>query len=228
MQIVITCEHAGREIPEKYRSYFASHFDVVETHRGWDPGAWEVASYLGDKLNLPCFGCQTTRLLIEANRSLDHDQLFSTFSDGLSAEEKADVIENIYRPYRESVEAAVRTSKQPVLHLSIHSFTPVLDNVERELEVGLLFDPDRSSELSFCGDFALKLEKVLPDIFRIKFNEPYKGVDDGFTTYLRTQFDNEFYCGIEIEINQRLVGTSDWQLLKDALVVCVSSYMLSS
>jgi len=227
MYIIISCEHAGREIPEKYRSYFASRLDIIESHRGWDPGAWEVAGYMGKKMKVPCFACQTTRLLIEVNRSLNHGQLFSEFSNKMPAEMKTELIDNIYFPYRASVEAAIRNSRQPVLHLSIHSFTPVLDNKERDLEVGLLFDPDRSNEFSFCEDFATKLEKALKG-FRIKFNEPYRGVDDGFTTYLRTQFDNEFYRGIEIEINQRLIGTKDWKLLNDAFVSCSMDYMLSS
>jgi predicted N-formylglutamate amidohydrolase len=166
-------------------------------------------------------------LLIEVNRSIDHSQLFSEFSTKLTAEEKTELIDNLYVPYRTAVREAISNSTQSVLHLSIHSFTPVLDGVERELEVGLLFDPDRASELSFCEDFAIRLAKELPG-FRIKFNEPYKGVDDGFTTNLRTQFDDEFYRGIEIEINQRLVGTSDWRLIKDAFANCAMVYNFSS
>jgi predicted N-formylglutamate amidohydrolase len=166
-------------------------------------------------------------LLIEVNRSLNHSQLFSEFSTKLTTKEKTELIDGIYFPYRNSVQAAISNFKRSVLHLSIHSFTPILDGVERGLEVGLLFDPDRSGELSFCEDFATRLAKALPD-FRIKFNEPYKGVDDGFTTYLRTQFDNELYRGIEIEINQRLVGTSGWRLIKDAFTNCAMVYKFSS
>jgi predicted N-formylglutamate amidohydrolase len=227
MSIIISCEHAGREIPDKYVHYFASHLDVIETHRGWDPGAWEVASDLGEKLKVSYFGCRTTRLLIEVNRSLNHSQLFSEFSNKLTTEEKTELIDGIYFPYRTSVQTAISNAKQSVLHLSIHSFTPVLNGVEREFEIGLLFDPDRSRELSFCEDFTTRLAKALPG-FRIKLNEPYKGVDDGFTTYLRTQFDNEFYSGIEIEINQHLVGSKDWELVKDAFVTCAMVYKFSS
>jgi hypothetical protein len=68
----------------------------------------------------------------------------------------------------------------------------------------LLFDPDRDNEAGFCGRYGDALKTLLPDKV-ISFNEPYKGIDDGFTTHLRTVFDNEKYLGIEIEVNQKYV-----------------------
>ena len=47
----------------------------------------------------------------------------------------------------------------------------------------------------------------------IKFNEPYKGTDDGFTTYLRTKFSDDEYLGIEIEVNQKYLGTEQWEMI---------------
>jgi hypothetical protein len=43
------------------------------------------------------------------------------------------------------------------------------------------------------------------------------GIDDGFTTYLRGQFDEEDYLDIEIEVNQRWVGNAELKTCTEAL-----------
>ena len=226
MKIVISCEHAGRNIPREYNYLFEKDFDVVKSHRGWDPGAWELSWFLSQKLKVPAYGCFTTRLLIEVNRSFDHPQLFSEFSSGLNNEEKNKLTKDIYLQYRNIVEEEITHSTRPTLHLSMHSFTPALDNEVRELEIGLLFDPQRSGEKIFCEEFLKKLSDRLPG-YRIKFNEPYQGTDDGFTTYLRTRFDNDSYRGIEMEINQKLVNVEQWTLLKESIASCLMDYKFS-
>jgi predicted N-formylglutamate amidohydrolase len=80
-----------------------------------------------------------------------------------------------------------------------------LDKVERDVDIGLLFDPERKLELAFCQDYRLALRAVPPP-YRVHFNKPYLGIDDGFTTYLRTKFEDKDYAGIEIEINQKLIS----------------------
>lgn len=202
--LLLTCEHAGNQIPIEYAHLFSNAEEVLESHEGWDPGAWEVATYLSSHLNLPVFGCHTSRLVIEANRSLNNAQLFSRYTHSLSDVAKQRLIDDIYFPYRNEIENQIQKLPKPVLHLSIHSFTPVLHNVIRTVDIGLLFDPSRKSESAFCQKFKIALEKVAPGL-SIQFNQPYAGVDDGFTTYLRTQYNESRYLGIEIEINQKLL-----------------------
>ncbi|GAB1446464.1 hypothetical protein MASR2M41_22450 [Flammeovirgaceae bacterium] len=151
--IIITCEHAGNTVPEKYKSLFNDLEDVLNSHEGWDPGAWEVATYLGNHFQIVPIGCHTTRLLIEANRALDSSQLFSRYSILLSDEEKKNLIDEIYNPYRQLVKLKIEQLQQPVLHLSIHSFTPIYYGTKRNVELGLLFDPDRRLESHFCQEF---------------------------------------------------------------------------
>lgn len=218
LDIVITCEHAGNDIPESYGHLFpADAVGVLASHRGWDPGAWEVATYLADRLNAPLYGCHTSRLLIEVNRSLHHPQLFSEFTTSLDAEAKDRLVLEVYRPYRETVIERMKHSNGNVLHLSLHSFTPVLHGEVRAVDLGLLFDPARSWEV-FCSDFIKAcLQKSLPKMSLV-FNEPYKGVDDGFTTSLREVFPSGGYAGIEIELNQKFIGTRVWEDMEEALV----------
>jgi predicted N-formylglutamate amidohydrolase len=200
--LIITCEHAGNEVPEEYQSLFIDQQEILSSHRGWDPGAWLLARHLSKQLGAPLFGCLTSRLLIEANRSLDSDQLFSEFTTSLSKSEKENLIQQIYRPYRDHVIAAIERVSKPLLHLSIHSFTPTWNKQERKVDIGILFDPSRNSEYRFSQQLRENLQLNLPE-FQIDFNEPYKGTDDGFTSWLRTEYNDAEYAGIEIEVNQK-------------------------
>ena len=221
LSILLTCEHAGNQVPVRYRSLFAEE-EVLNSHRGWDPGALDIAAALSEELDLPCFTHQTTRLLVEVNRSLGHPQLFSEFSQSLGDEDKQLLLDKYYFPYRLRVENALAQLTKPALHLSIHSFTPVLNEKVRLTDIGILFDPTRIFESTISEKLLSSLQQSLPSL-RIEFNEPYKGVDDGSTTYLRTRFSDEEYAGIEIEINQKL-ATSD-ELEK--LIVALSASILS-
>lgn len=206
--IIITCEHAGNHIPESYLPYFKNADQVLQSHEGWDPGTWPLANLLAKAFDAPLFGCQTSRLLIEVNRSLHHPQLFSRYTSQLNDKEKQEVINSFYLPYRTQVENEISASPKPVLHLSIHSFTPIWNGIARDVDIGLLFDPDRKLELSFCQHYEMALNKVPPP-YRLQFNKPYLGIDDGLTTYLRTKFKDKDYAGIEIEINQKLISNQE-------------------
>lgn len=214
--IVITCEHAGNLVPEPYRGLFEGQEDVLKTHRAWDPGALGVAEYLALAFHAPLFICTTTRLLIEANRSLNAADLFSSFSNHLPQNEKDKLRETTYLPFRQAAEAQIANCPLPVLHLSIHTFTPIWNGQERKVDIGLLFDPERPREAAI----ALRLQQILisslPD-YHIALNEPYKGTDDGFTTYLRTRFGDDRYAGIEIEVNQKFHNSAKMALIQEQL-----------
>ncbi len=214
--ILITCEHAGNEVPENYQSLFNEAEEILQSHRGWDPGAIEMARCIATKRNLPLFHCDVTRLLIEANRSIDNPQLFSSYSQSLSEELKEILKQRYYFPYRKAVESHIQSLSKPALHLSIHTFTPVLNGVKRNTDIGLLFDPSRALESECCAHFREKLSIALPT-YQIDFNKPYLGTDDGFTTYLRTKLQNEDYAGIEIEVNQKFISESDKARISFAL-----------
>lgn len=212
--IIFTCEHAGNYVPDEYKSLFEGQDEVLQSHRGWDPGAWSLANFLSTQLEAPLFGCLTTRLLIEANRSMESPQLFSEYTSSLSEEVKEKLIQEIYKPYREQVQKVVDNMIKPVLHLSIHSFTPIWDNEERKVDIGILFDPALDSEASFSIRLKENLQSNLPG-YLVCFNEPYKGTDDGITTWLRKKFKNDIYTGIEIEVNQKF--SSNLSFIESAL-----------
>ena len=214
--LVLSCEHATPEIPSAYRHLFEGAGNVLESHLGWDPGACEAALYLRDHFR--CFLAlgEATRLLVELNRSLHHPQLWSTYSSQLSWVRKEQVLRLYYHPYRERVQAALRSHLvrfPKAIHLSVHSLTPYLDGQHRDFDVALLFDPTRLAEVELCRIWADEMQARNAKL-RVVENTPYKGTDDGFTTSLRQVFPAARYLGIEIEFNQALLASRPaWQRL---------------
>lgn len=210
MSLIVTCEHAGNEVPQAFAYLFPQQAVAdLKSHQGWDPGALELAEYLAAKLATPLFVYKFSRLLIEPNRSLYHPQLFSKYSAPLSDSVKRYLVDVYYLPYRQKVQREVDrliAQGQQVVHVSVHSFTPDYFGVKRKVEVGLLFDEARENEVLFCQDWKKQMETLNPGL-DIRNNEPYAGADDGFTTYLRTQFPNECYLGLELEVSQKFVQT---------------------
>lgn len=219
---IITCEHAGNEVPEQYAPLFAGSLSVLQTHRGWDLGALEIAQQMADKLSWPLYYTTISRLIIEANRSVDNPELFSEFTQTLSAATKNELIEKYYLPYRQKVEQFIASAQQPIIHLSIHSFTPIWKGYNRPTDIGLLFDPNRKHELEFCTMIKQACKESFPN-WQIDFNEPYKGTDDGFTTYLRKVFSDGQYAGIEIEVNQKHQGNRH---VAEGLIAAISRLKL--
>ncbi|TWT58273.1 N-formylglutamate amidohydrolase [Thalassoglobus neptunius] len=204
--LIISCEHGGNEIPEEFRSHFSGAEEILETHRGLDLGALDIAKKIARALQAPIHFSTTSRLLIDLNRSPDHPDLFSQWSRRLTEPQKAKLITQNYANYRQKIETSIRerTILKRVIHLSIHSFTPVWNSVQRSTDIGLLFDPDRQFEVDACALWKKLIIAEFPEL-TVDDNRPYLGTDDGLTTYLRTQFSNSIYAGIELEINQKLL-----------------------
>ncbi len=223
--MLISCEHAGNMVPAEYCDLFTGAKEILQSHRGWDPGAYPWAMFVAGHWNLKVHAMTVTRLLIEMNRSLDSPSLFSEFSRSLPDAEREKLIRRYYHPYRTGLVQEIKALKKPVLHLSFHSFTPVWNGTERTVDIGLLFDPERELEATFCVHLAGRLYDLLPE-FRIRFNEPYAGTDDGIATAMRQKFPGVEYLGIELEINQRFVNTPQSNHLQEALAKSLKEVML--
>ncbi|MDX1278629.1 N-formylglutamate amidohydrolase [Oceanihabitans sediminis] len=224
MKLILTCEHGGNKVPKKYQSYFNNQEVVLNSHRGYDIGALDVFNHLKPLANFSKHS-ETTRLLIELNRSLHHKNLFSEFSKSLIEEEKDELITQYYLDYRDEVEAVLKKHTEAaikVTHLSIHTFTPIWNETERNCDIGLLFDSRIKSEKTFCKNLKKEIQKI-DKTLNIRFNYPYLGKADGFTTYLRKQLPSN-YLGIEIEINQKFASNNKIDLnLKATLFSAIQS-----
>jgi predicted N-formylglutamate amidohydrolase len=225
--IIITCDHGGNLIPPEYQAEFKTAKAVLKTHRGWDPGALDFGNFLSDAFEASYFYSTTSRLLIDLNRSLNNPTLFSEWSKPYPVDVKANIIEEWYRPYRENVEMELFdliNHGEKVLHLAVHSFTPELNGEVRKADIGLLYDPKRSTEKAFCQTWLKQFKQQTPE-YNVMRNSPYKGINDGFPTYLRTCFPESHYMGIELEINQKLIKPAkSWKKLQQQILETLQTF----
>jgi predicted N-formylglutamate amidohydrolase len=220
--VLITCEHGGNRIPARYRPLFAGLEALLQTHRGYDPGALALARQMARALAAPLFVSTTSRLLIDLNRSIGHPRLYSEATRGMPARVRRDILESNYLTYRNQIEAHIADAiayGSRVIHLSSHSFTPELDGAIRNADVGLLYDPARPGELELCRRWQTRLKARAPEL-DVRRNYPYTGKSDGFTAYLRRRFPADVYVGVELEINQKHVyqGGRQWHALRSQVI----------
>ncbi|WP_027714591.1 N-formylglutamate amidohydrolase [Desulfuromonas sp. TF] len=204
-RVVVSCEHGGNRVPERYGELFAGAGELLASHRGQDIGVLPLAAELAERLGVPLHAGTVTRLLVDLNRSPGSRTLFSEFTRDLPQSERERILARYYRPYREGVtaEAAAHIAAgAQVVHLSLHSFTPEWDGMERRADLGLLYDPRRPGELDFCAELHRGLRQAAPHL-RVRRNYPYLGTSDSLVTTLRRRFPPASYLGIEIEVNQK-------------------------
>ncbi len=220
-QVIVTCEHASNRVPKAYQPIFARQHSVVNSHRGWDPGALSAAKVFEKRLVAPLFFTNATRLLVEPNRSVHHPKLFSEFTKPLDRTSREAILAKYYFPYRGQIEAWIRErveAGQLVIHLSIHSFVPELNGTVRNADVGLLYDPHRQSEKEICNRWKASIKSQFRHL-KVRKNYPYLGIADGFTSWLRKKFADGSYVGIELELNQKhLLSTVAWRQLAEQMV----------
>lgn len=208
--LVITCEHASNAVPR----FLHIPKEVLESHRGYDIGAYGVYRRLVRRLHPDFYiAGKFSRLVIDLNRSENHPDILSEYSRELK-EFTRDRIFKIWKRHHDAVESfiakAVANAEAQgegldapcVIHLGIHSFTPVLNNVVRNADIGILYDPARAWETQVATSIIKEIQARAPGL-KIRRNYPYLGKSDGLTTSLRKKFGSA-YVGIEIEINQKL------------------------
>ncbi len=203
--LLVTCEHGGNRVPTRYRPLFAGRQALLASHRGYDPGALNMARELAHHFRAPLVYATVTRLLVDLNRSVGHRALYSDATRGLSRAEHMRLLARHYYPYRDRVEALVAkaiAAGRRVVHISSHSFTPVLGGRVRNADIGLLYDPARSGERALSAAWCAVLGRGIAPL-RVRRNYPYQGRNDGLTLRLRRQHAASRYVGIELEINQK-------------------------
>ena len=230
--LIITCEHGGNDVPPAYASLFAGHEALLPTHRGWDPGALELAQQMSREFDAPLFAATTTRLLIDLNRSIGHRQLHSETSRGVPLSARREIAALYYRPHRDAVESEVARridAGERVLHVASHSFTPELGGLVRQADVAWLYDPRRAGEVALAALWLAALRERRPDL-KLRRNYPYEGKGDGLTSLLRKRYSASLYVGIELEVNQRFVagGGGAWTALRTDIIKALGDVLQNS
>lgn len=215
-KLFLTCEHASNTIPKAYRHLFSPSRRVkgpwgnekiqhlLNDHRGSDLGAARVAEALQQELRVPLYVYPVSRLFLEGNRYLQKS-LFSVLISSLSTSEKEQLIQTYWLPHVQQIQNRIQrtlNSKATALHLGIHSFTPCHNGIERNCDVGILFNPQRSNEKDLAHRLQRELQQRLPE-FRVRRNYPYAGTSEGLSKFFGKKFPDPHYLGIEIEINNK-------------------------
>lgn len=211
--LVLSCEHAGNRLPPTFPRP-DDLLDALSTHRGWDLGALKLARRIARRLGAPLRFTTLSRLVVDTNRSENGPDVFSPWSAVLPPPERRRLIARHHRPHRARVRRMVEEASEggriPVVHVGVHTFTPVLDGIVRGVEVGILLDPARPRERAVAERWMKSLLERAPRL-RVALNDPYDGRSDGLTTTLRSRFAQGGvfdYAGLELEVNQGLLEGS--------------------
>jgi predicted N-formylglutamate amidohydrolase len=229
--LVITCEHGGNRIPAPYRDLFHAHEALLDSHRGYDPGALMMARALATALAAPVVASTVSRLLVDLNRSVGHPRLHFKATRKAPAETRQRILEHYYQPYRAQAERLVMQAiadRGRVIHLSSHTFTPELDGKLRDADIGLLYDPARPGEADLCERWKASVKACAPDL-TVRRNYPYAGKGDGLTAWFRLRLPPGAYVGIELEVNQKHVvrGGRHWTGVRRVIIESLRSALRS-
>ena len=211
MKCIVSCEHATNRVPPRFAHLLVGRDKVLSSHQAYDPGAAALARRIARQVQSSVHLGTVTRLLIDLNRSPSNRKtLYTKYSRELQQGDRELLYCKYYLPYRELVEREVgrfAAKGKPVVHISVHSFSPVKGGKVRKADVGLLYDPARRNEKAICGYLAALLQGV--DSLSVRRNYPYLGKTDGFTSYLRKKFSEKQYAGIEIEMNLAFLSSGN-------------------
>lgn len=181
--VLFLCEHASNAFPDAFDTGSVPAA-MRDSHVAWDPGALALAERLAAGFASPLVSGGVSRLLYDCNRPPDAVDAIPTrsevfdipFNTGLSDTERARRVGEIYQPFCETVEAALRHA-QPQALVTVHSFTRVYAGKPRDVEIGVLHDSD-----SRLADALLAQLSGGPHI--VRRNDPY-GPEHGVTHSLR-------------------------------------------
>lgn len=212
-RLLLVCDHATNRVPQVLGKLGLSDAELAR-HIGWDIGAADVTYRLSDRLGAPAVLSCYSRLAVDCNRSLDHDGLILAESDrtpvpgnaGLSEAQRQARIDALFYPYHRAVDEQIsrlcalgRPDEAPVV-VSIHSFTPVFEGIERPWHVGVLWNVDPRLPEPLIARLREDQSLVVGD------NEPYSA-RQGFGHTLETHGDGKGLANALIEIRQDLIDT---------------------
>lgn len=200
---VLVCDHAANRVPRRLDNLGLAPEQLAD-HIGWDPGAAEVARRLSAQLDAPLVLSGYSRLVIDCNRPLRSPELIPEQSAGvpvpgnrgLSPEDRNLRINTLFQPYHRAIATLLDSrAHQPSLLLSIHSFTPVLDNKPRPWHIGVSYGHDRRLAALLLNALARDASIIVGD------NQPYP-IDNEFDYTIPVHGEARGIKNVMIEIRQ--------------------------
>ena len=209
-EVLLICDHASNRVPGEL-DCLGLEAALLEGHIGWDIGAADLTRALSQRLDVPAALARFSRLVIDANRALDHAQSIPVLSDGVTVPGNADLCEaergrrkaTYFAPYHAAIDARITLAKRersPVL-VAIHSFTPEMEGFSRPWHAAVLHDDDVRLARPVLAAFARHGELVVGD------NEPYTGHSD-LTFTLPHHAARHGLMSVALEVRQDLIDTA--------------------
>ena len=202
-------DHAGNAIPAALGDL---GLDAAERtrHIAWDIGVAGLGQALATRLDATFVRQTWSRLVIDCNRDPARPDAIPAVSDGtvipgnanLSDADRAARVAEVHEPYQAAIAARIaeRTAAgRETVVVSLHSFTPRMNDFDRPWQAGVLHDGHEDG-------FALRLLAVMrtePGL-TIGDNEPYR-----MNTVDHTIPRHAFAAGLsyaELEIRQDLLA----------------------
>lgn len=209
-EVLLICDHASNRVPGGLDG-LGLEAALLDGHIAWDIGAGDLTRALSRRLDVPAVLSRVSRLVIDANRALDHGQSIPQLSDGvpvpgnaaLGDAERGRRAAAYFAPYHAAIDARITLAKAeraPVL-VAIHSFTPRMDGLSRPWHAGVLHDDDMRLARPVLAAFARHRELVIGD------NQPYAGHSD-LTFTLPHHAARHGLMSVALEVRQDLIGTA--------------------
>jgi predicted N-formylglutamate amidohydrolase len=175
--ILVVCDHAANAVPRRLGALGLPAAELGR-HIGWDIGAEAVARALAERLGAQAILASFSRLVVDQNRKLDDPSAMATQSDGTVVPGNASLdpaarrarAEEIYWPYHRAIDAALDgllARGAPPALVSVHSFTPRMNGLDRPWQVGVLWDQDPRVAVPLLRALSGRAGLVVGD------NEPY-------------------------------------------------------
>ena len=216
--IMILCDHASNAVPSDVD--LGIDPALLAKHIAIDIGAAAVSEALAAHLDAPAILATVSRLVIDLNREPDSAGLIPHVSDGHRISGNGEVaraerIARFHAPYHRAIADAIRM-RQPKLLVSVHSFTPRLeqhDGNDRPWEIGILYN--RDARAARIGIELFKAAGVVTGD-----NEPYSGRILNATMNRHAEGNGIPYLGIEIrnDLISDPAGVAHWAQLLAGIV----------
>jgi len=212
---VIICEHASCHIPDHYQGLGLAQ-DKIESHIGWDIGAQALSEKLAQQLDAPLIVQTHSRLLYDCNRPPSSKSAIPSKSETtlipgnsqLSSAQKQARADAYYYPFHQSIRNFLdkRATVQDSIIVTIHSFNPIYNALERKLDIGIIHDLDIA--------WANKLTQAAQTLQHVQtsLNEPYSAADE-VTHTLQLHGTNRSLANVMIEVKNNLIDTPTGQQL---------------
>ena len=208
-RIVLSCEHASNRVPPPIRPSSEDE-PWLATHWAYDIGAAELVREIVRNTGSVAVLSRFSRLICDANRDPADptvivpriEQHALGFNEFISASERALRIDRYHKAFHHKVDELLERRLDQggdVTLVSVHTFVPMLYGLQRELDVGVLFNPYEA--------IAKRLARSLEARGLVTaLNEPYSGRRGLIYSAERHGLHHQVIY-LELEVNQALLST---------------------